>query len=376
MLFSMAVIPTSAASEYGVSFTFKDANGNNVITSAEKGDMVRLYININTGDKKASALQLTFFYDASVFTVYRSTTAALGTGNGTLAVKYAGKFADKTEYDIFENDDYVNEDTIGTEVYYECSKYGTRQYSFAANEPDSWDDAKKAQYNVVKLIHGLSTADNVLFINTNGAYEEFAYVLLKVSEDTELTSAVVGIDDTIDSTLNYFEAPQDQSYNFAASAINNGVRGSAVYAVGSTATLDIGVVAQPTVEFAGTMGQMKDWNTLTGPFNGGLVGRISNLPLTFPNGVCAEISHIYVTIKTSEGETTRETYTVYPQDGGTYLFRGVVAGMDITSEDTFQYKFTVELTTGGTLETEYSDPISAKDIFDAANTKFEQSKNA
>ena len=92
-----------------------------------------------------------------------------------------------------------------------------------------------------------------------------------------------------------------------------------------------------------TMGQMKDWDNNVGPFNGGLVGKISNLNLTFneTTKTCNELEKIEVSITPAGGTTTtKEAYTVYKQNDGSYWFRAVVNNMTITDETvlTCQYK--------------------------------------
>ncbi len=101
---------------------------------------------------------------------------------------------------------------------------------------------------------------------------------------------------------------------YAASAVDF----SEAYAA-PTAALD------PTVEGAFTMGRMDDWNTMSFPFDAGIVGKISNLPITFDGKECVNLKNIYVTIN---GETV-EAYNVYPVDGeeNAWNFRAVIPGL-------------------------------------------------
>lgn len=134
----------------------------------------------------------------------------------------------------------------------------------------------------------------------------------------------------------------------------------------SAVTLTAPAAAAPSVAHDKTMGQMKSWASLEGPFNGGLVGRISNLPLTFDeNDNCNEIKKIEVTIATSTGPKSAEAYTVYKQADGSYLFRAVIKNMPITDEETLTCTYAVTRADDTVI---YSDPFTttAKQMYDTA----------
>lgn len=134
--------------------------------------------------------------------------------------------------------------------------------------------------------------------------------------------------------------------------------------------------ATPSVTHEKTMGQMKSWSTLTGPFNGGLVGKISDLALTFDGeNQCNEIKKIEVAVTTDAGTTTSEAYQVYEQADGSYLFRAVIKNMDTTDTKTFSCKYIVTLADGTTT---YSSAdvtgLSANGIYTAALANYNASK--
>lgn len=134
--------------------------------------------------------------------------------------------------------------------------------------------------------------------------------------------------------------------------------------------------ATPSVTHEKTMGQMKSWSTLTGPFNGGLVGKISDLALTFDSeNQCNEIKKIEVAVTTDAGTTTSEAYQVYEQADGSYLFRAVIKNMDTTDTKTFSCKYIVTLADGTTT---YSSAdvtgLSANGIYTAALANYNASK--
>lgn len=134
----------------------------------------------------------------------------------------------------------------------------------------------------------------------------------------------------------------------------------------SAVTLTAAASATPSVTHDKTMGQMKSWAANEGPFNGGLVGRISNLPLTFDaSDNCNEIKDIEVTITTSSGSKSAKAYTVYKQADGSYLFRAVLKNMNITDEETLTCTYAVTRADDTVI---YSDPFTttAKQMYDTA----------
>lgn len=87
--------------------------------------------------------------------------------------------------------------------------------------------------------------------------------------------------------------------------------------------------AEPTVTHIDTMGQMKNWKNHEFPFNAGLVGQISNLPLSFDgNNHSVELEKIEVSIKTAESTTVAQAYTVYKVNDTTWNFRAVIPNLD------------------------------------------------
>ena len=134
----------------------------------------------------------------------------------------------------------------------------------------------------------------------------------------------------------------------------------------------VAAAAEPKVEHVDTMGQMGDWATLTGNFNGGFVGKISNLDLTFDGNECTNLLKIEVTLN----DKSAEAYQVYEQADGSYLFRAVVRGMDITSTDNISAVYTIYVDTDGdgAADKQYSsDAIdtNAKAIYEEALANYQ-----
>ena len=138
--------------------------------------------------------------------------------------------------------------------------------------------------------------------------------------------------------------------------------------------------AGPTVEALGTMARMDDWTAAetTNIFDGGLIGQISNVTLTFTEDKqCNEIESIEVY---ANGQKMGNAYQVYKVDDTTYQFRAVVKNMDKTA-DTYatdvEYEFRV------TMKGDYADSgvltatktVSAQTIFNTAYAKY-QAANA
>lgn len=129
--------------------------------------------------------------------------------------------------------------------------------------------------------------------------------------------------------------------------------------------------AEVKVEHFDTMGQMGNWETLTGKFNGGLVGKISNLDLAFDGNECTNLLKIEVALTTATGSSKAEAYQVYEQADGSYLFRAVIKDMDITSEANISAVYTIYVDTDadGEADKTYSSEavnVNAKGIYEEA----------
>ncbi len=112
----------------------------------------------------------------------------------------------------------------------------------------------------------------------------------------------------------------------------------------------------PTVKHIDTMGQMKNWAKGQFPFNAGLVGQISDLPLTFDgDNQCAELKKIEVSITTEAGTTTSQAYQVYKVNDTTWNFRAVIYGLtaeQVQNDEVMSCQYTIYVDHDGDASTE------------------------
>ena len=109
--------------------------------------------------------------------------------------------------------------------------------------------------------------------------------------------------------------------------------------------LTVGSADPEVVALDDTMARMDDWTKAesTDKFDGGLIGQINNLKLTFTDGDCDQIDTIEVY---ANGKKMGNAYQVYKVDDTTYQFRAVIKNMDKTAEtyaDDIEYEFKVTL---------------------------------
>lgn len=174
---------------------------------------------------------------------------------------------------------------------------------------------------------------------------------------------------TADSVIGIPEGAYNSSF-FKINDFTNGTY-DAVNVDLTEATAAPAAPAEVKVEHFDTMGQMGNWETLTGKFNGGLVGKISNLDLAFDGNECTNLLKIEVALTTATGSSKAEAYQVYEQADGSYLFRAVIKDMDITSEANISAVYTIYVDTDadGEADKTYSSEavnVNAKGIYEEA----------
>lgn len=166
---------------------------------------------------------------------------------------------------------------------------------------------------------------------------------------------------------------------FKLKAFSSTTTAGAAYDVANVVFTD--TVAAPAaevkVEHWDTMGQMGNWANLTGKFNGGLVGKISNLDLAFDGNECTNLLKIEVALTTATGSSKAEAYQVYEQADGSYLFRAVIKDMDITSEANISAVYTIYVDTdnNGEADKTYSSEavnVNAKAIYEEALGEYQK----
>lgn len=216
------------------------------------------------------------------------------------------------------------------------------------------------------------------YIDCSKAAVDMISVPLRVKADAANGDYVVGINGAgFDNYVSFIVAGTEEMPSYSIYVFENDTFGTEkMYDCGTT-TIKVGA-AGPTVEALGTMARMDDWTAAetTNIFDGGLIGQISNVTLTFTDDKqCNEIESIEVY---ANGQKMGNAYQVYKVDDTTYQFRAVVKNMDKTA-DTYatdvEYEFRV------TMKGDYADSgvltatktVSAQTIF---NTAYDNYKGA
>lgn len=165
-------------------------------------------------------------------------------------------------------------------------------------------------------------------------------------------------DDAADGTytIGFNKIAFDSGIGFVADGVFGGFYGNDATAFGFSqpyfydlGTCEIKVSSAPAepevVALDDTMARMDDWTKAesTDKFDGGLIGQINNLNLTFTDGDCDQIDTIEVY---ANGKKMGNAYQVYKVDDTTYQFRAVIKNMDKTDKtyaDDIEYEFKVTL---------------------------------
>lgn len=227
-------------------------------------------------------------------------------------------------------------------------------YAVADDWATSYDATSKTDVFTVKMKIADAAADGTYTIGFNKAsYEdENAYI------NDAANLGIYGYYDTY-GTYNY------------GTDVNFGL-GTCTFTVATAA-------AEPeVVALDDTMARMDDWTKAesTNTFDGGLIGQINNLNLTFTQEgdrlQCDQIDTIEVY---ANGKKMGNAYQVYKVNDTTYQFRAVITNMDKTAEtyaDDVEYEFRV------TLKGDYADTtltatktVSAKAIYEEAYAAYQ-----
>ena len=153
---------------------------------------------------------------------------------------------------------------------------------------------------------------------------------------------------------------------------DNGYGTTTNYGLG-TCTFTVSSAPAVTVEAKDPMAHMNNWeDTEATTYTAGLVGQINGLALTFDEttGECDQIKEIKVTVEGSD--KVGYAYKVYKVNDTTYQFRAILLDTPKTGTAALKYTFHVKLADGSTVTC--SDETTAKEIFDAAYGRYQDSK--
>lgn len=220
MLFSIAVIPASAASdpEFTIKYEFRSKDGTTAINSAKAGDVVRLYTIFNW-NKRVSVVGGGYVWNTTTLTMLNKmgTAALVAAAPATAAFTHLGEFALNTPQTITDQEMSDEDNTYFFSGTY--SPYG--MYENAQNRlyvPATWDDAKKANHLAFTYMYAADPTAQMPLINTKGEDLEVMYSYFKVNADTDdLSAAIIPDDAGLDDKI-YIYYPNEQGFVFSAMA--------------------------------------------------------------------------------------------------------------------------------------------------------------
>lgn len=360
MLFSIAAVPASAIdhdSTATIKYVFKDAANGNVITKAEKGQVVWMYVVLNW-NKNVLNFQGTFKWDKNVLTLVRKNGATSAVTSTTQTYNLCGDFARGTWIELTDADGdmFYQDDENNMMGGYTTYGAGTKTFNHNCTIA-AWDAATKAQYQAYTFIYtsNLDDGTNQLLVNTKGQDLEFAQLCFKVNEDTTLDKAVISSDEAFAAAnMNLVEVTDDQSWFFVPYAKTE----FTPYTITPVdTTLDI--VTAPSIVVSHVKQQSK-WNKNVNKAENylfGFVGQLSGIELTTTDAVGAEdraykkvneIKSITATATIGTKTVTAPVQTVWAVEGG-YQFRAQFSGFLPTDANTATVTFAVTMADGTTV---------------------------
>lgn len=359
MMFSLVAIPSSAAwdqdTESTIKYVFKDKENGNVITSAEKGQIVWMYVVLNW-NKNVLNFQGTFKWDKDVLTLVRKNGVDKAITGTTQTFNLCGDFAKSEQVELTDADGdmFTQDDDNNMIGYYTTYGAGSKTFNHDCTIA-SWDDAKKAQYQAYTFIYtsNLDDTTNQLLVNTKGEDLEFAQLCFKVNEDTELTEAVLSNDEAF-ATMNYIDVTDDQSWYFVPYAKTEFTT-YAITPVDGKLAIGAPAPAEKEVKHADTMAQWAD--KAAGKINVGLVGKFltEDIAIDYEGNKLTNVAKVGAKVTINGKEIENYTDFVYDVkgDGSELWFRAVVTGVDYNATGAagdISVVYVVEMTDGTTYE--------------------------
>ncbi len=243
------------------------------------------------------------------------------------------------------------------------------------------------------LAKGWDKAISICMLSSYGMYYSYASSIkifafkMKVKEDVAAGDYSVGIAETsliVDG--DYEKTFLDDAYG----GIKGSTRGDNWLEPADAPAWDLTdasftvatEAAEPEVVALSTMARMDDWTKAesTNTFDGGLIGQINNLNLTFTKEgdrlQCDQIESIEVY---ANGKKMGNAYQVYKVNDTTYQFRAVILNMDKTdatysTDVEYEFRVTLKGDYAGTTLTA-TKTVSAKTIFTDAYNNYKLINN-
>lgn len=336
----------------GYKFTFKDTDGN-VINSAKAGDIVDLYLSMQTY-AYAKAAQIKFYYDTNILTQIRQNATKTGQSlSASNCRQLLGDFADKTTFVEDEDDPFwqYEDENVGNGGYY---LYGASTWTAnpKANAPTGWTDEEKAKYQPVLFSYVANVADSTLLIHTNGEFLDVVRFRFYVNSDTQITRDVFGC---VEQKAETFIEVNNLDVPISTVACKRTVIVPTI-SWGEPAAKKVYHVANQVQKNA------EDASLINIGVKGGF--KASDIAIAFNDaGTSTNVKNVgaKVTINgVTQTGTERFVYDVNG-DGSEYQFRAVINGVDPSNASEIKVVLYVEMTDGTTHEAN-EVTISTSDI--------------
>lgn len=196
LLSSFAVFASAEYPTGDFQMRYTDTTGKQ-ITSAKTGDVIDVYISINTAGRYVNAFQADIMYDiAKVTQIRQNGTSIPKSINANNCKELLGDMADTSTKITDENDPWVQYDIENDEWggYYLIGKGTFTATPHTDNlYPKTWDNAKKAAYKCCRFSYITVYTTPVIGVYTDNEYMDFVRFRFYANEDIEtLDASVIG----------------------------------------------------------------------------------------------------------------------------------------------------------------------------------------
>lgn len=333
LLSSFAVFASAEYPTGDFQMRYTDTTGKQ-ITSAKTGDLIDVYISINTAGRYLSAFQADIMYDfAKVTQIRQNGTSIPKSINANNCRELLGDMAETTAYITDENDPWVQYDIENDEWggYYLIGKgtfTATPHTDTGSLYPASWDDAMKAQYKCCRFSYITVYTIPVIGVYTDNEYMDFVRFRFYANEDIEtLDASVIGWSEGASVAMN------TEPDNIGLSVYMSGYEKMPV----TTSYAEVAVVESPVYWVKNQI----QWNNKEEEsVNIGIVAGfdVDDIPISFTDGVSTNVKEVgvkyYINNVFDRNLTTTRVYRA--KGGEAYYFRAVLGGISTTTTDTYK----------------------------------------
>lgn len=335
LISSFAVYASAEVSTGTFQMRYTDTDGKQ-ITSAKAGEIIDVYLAINTADRYVSTFQADVMYDYALL----SQTQATATTQKTPTVKNAAELlGDIADADTMIEDDsdpifaatLENHPEFEDLYYYMLCGYGATKITphKASFYPVSWTDVETAKYKMCRITYGTNYEEPTLGVYTNNQFVDFARIRFIAQADiATLDSSVIGWCADNDYLMDTDGANEPISVYMGNGVINMPV------------ALAYAEVSAPTYLVNPVKNQIQWNNKNEKSVNIGVVAGFSadDIKINFVKGVSDNVTKIGTIYKINGEVQSPELTTnrVYSVNGGeSYNFRIVLGNISTETTDTY-----------------------------------------